>query len=103
LKPVKERAMAPLIYVIAIMGCGEGDQACREVQVAAPRFATQAACAAATADILARYTDLDYPSVVAQCRRDGPRPAVLRGSDVLLPQPAVTAPLRFAAAGRVRG
>ena len=95
--------MAPLIYVIAIMGCGEGDQACREVQVAAPRFATQAACAAATGGVLARYADLDYPSVVAQCRRDGPRPAVLRGSDVLLPQPSVVRPMRLASAGRVRG
>jgi hypothetical protein len=95
--------MGPLVYVIAIMGCGEGDQACRQVQVAAPRFATQAACAAATADILARYTDLDFPSVVAQCRRDGLRPAVLRGSDVLLPQPSMVRPMRFAAAGRVRG
>jgi hypothetical protein len=103
LKPVKERAMAPLIYVIAIMGCGEGDQACREVQVAQPRFATQAACAAATADVLARYTDLDYPSVVAQCRRDGSRPAALRANEVLLPQPDSTPPLRFASAGRVRG
>ena len=96
--------MAPLIYVIAIMGCGEGDQACREVQVAQPRFATQAACAAATADILARYTDLDYPSVVAQCRRDGPRPASLRSNEVLLPPPGAMPPLRFAAVtGRVRG
>jgi len=95
--------MAPLIYVIAIMGCGEGDQACREVQVAEPRFASQAACAAATADILSRYTDLAFPSVVAQCRRDGPRPAVLRGNDVLLPQPALARPMRYAAAGRVHG
>jgi hypothetical protein len=100
---MKERAMAPLIYVIAIMGCGEGDQACREVQVAEPRFATQVACAAATVDVLARYADLAYPSVVAQCRRDGPRPASLRGTDVLLPQPAIGRPMRFAAAGRVRG
>jgi hypothetical protein len=95
--------MAPLLYVIAIMGCGEGDQACREVQIAQPRFATQAACAAATGDVLARYADLDYPSVVAQCRRDGPRPAVLRANEVLLPQPSIGRPMRFAAAGRVRG
>ncbi|MBV9882524.1 MAG: hypothetical protein JO276_05900 [Sphingomonadaceae bacterium] len=95
--------MGPLVYVIAIMGCGEGDQACREVQVAEPRFATQQACAAATADVLARYTDLSFPSVVAQCRRDGPRPAVLRGNEVLLPQPALTRPIHYAAAGRVRG
>ena len=95
--------MSPLVYVIAILGCGEGDQACREVQVAEPRFATQAACAQATADVLARYVDLAYPSVVAQCRRDGARPASLRGSDVLLPQPAIARPMRFAAAGRVGG
>jgi hypothetical protein len=95
--------MGPLIYVIAIMGCGEGDQACREVQVAEPRFATQAACAAATTEVLARYTDLSFPSVVAQCRRDGPRPAVLRGSDVLLPQPDLGRPVHYASAGRVRG
>jgi hypothetical protein len=100
---MKERAMGPLVYVIAIMGCGENDQACREVQVAEPRFATQAACAAATTDVLARYGNLDFPSVVAQCRRDGPRPAALRGNEVLLPQPNVAPPLRFAGAGRVRG
>ena len=95
--------MGPLIYVIAIMGCGEGDTQCREVQVAAPHFATQAACAAATAEVLAHYSDLSFPSVVAQCRRDGPRPAVLRGSDVLRPQPQTLAPMRYAALGRVRG
>jgi hypothetical protein len=100
---MKERAMAPLLYVIAIMGCGENDQACREVRVAEPRFATQAACVAATGSVLARYTDVDYPSVVAQCRRDGPRPAALRANEVLLPQPNIAPPLRFAAAGRVRG
>jgi len=96
--------MGPLVYVIAILGCGENDQACREVQVAEPRFATQAACAAATGDVLARYAAaVDYPSVVAQCRRDGVRPAVLRGNEVLMPQPNLAPPLRYAAAGRVRG
>src|SRR4051812_46796639 len=95
--------MGPLIYVIAIMGCGEGDQACREVQVAEPRFATQAACAAATGEMLARYGNLDFPSVVAQCRRDGPRPASLRSNEVLMPQPSIGQPLRFAASGPVRG
>ena len=95
--------MAPLIYVIAIMGCGEGEQACREVQVAEPRFATPAACMAATEDVLARYTDLAFPSIVAQCRRDGTRPAVLRGNDVLLPQPDLGRSMRYASAGRVRG
>ena len=95
--------MTPLVYVIAIMGCGESDQACREVQVAQPRFASQAACMAATVDVLERYSGLDYPSVVAQCRRDGARPTLLRGTEILLPQPSLGRPLRVAAAGRVRG
>lgn len=91
--------MQSLLYVIAIMGCGEGDAPCREVQVAPPRFATEAACAAATPRVLERYVDLSYPSVVAQCR---PANGVvqLRGSDVLLPEARPAARQRFAAAGR---
>ena len=83
---VKERACNPCCIVIAIMGCGEGDAPCREVQVAPPRFASEAACAAATARVLERYVDLSYPL--------GRRPVPpreggavqLRGSDVLLPE-----------------
>ena len=92
--------MAPLIYVIAIMGCGEGDAPCREVQVAAPRFASEAACTAATASVLMRYTDLSYPSVVAQCRPANAGAVRLRGRDVMLPAPPLRARPRYATAGR---
>lgn len=94
--------MGPLIYVIAIMGCGESEAQCREVAVAPATYPSQAACAAATTEVLGRYADLAYPSVVAQCRRAGARPAVLRGDEVLLPAPPMMAPMRYAAAGRVR-
>jgi hypothetical protein len=93
--------MGPALYLIAILGCGEGDVSCQEVQIAAPRYASEEACTAATARVLERYVDLAYPSVVAQCRRVGARPVQLRGGDVMLPPPPRAAPrVRFAGAGR---
>ncbi|HMG47091.1 MAG TPA: hypothetical protein VK614_06495 [Allosphingosinicella sp.] len=91
--------MQSLLYVIAIMGCGEGDAPCREVQVAPPRFASEAACSAATATVLERYVDLSYPSVVAQCRPAGAGAVQLRGRDVLRPAPGPAPRVRFAGAG----
>jgi len=93
--------MGPVLYLIAILGCGEGDASCQEVQIAAPRFASEAACAAATARVLERYADLQYPSVVAQCRAVGATPAQLRAGEVLLPDPAPERRPRFAGAFRV--
>ncbi len=88
--------MGPALYLIAILGCGEGDASCQEVQIAAPRYASEAACTAATASVLERYMDLAYPSVVAQCRPAAAAPTQVRGRDVLLPEPAPTRPQRFA-------
>lgn len=94
--------MQNLMFVIAIMGCGEGDAPCREVQIAAPRYATEASCTAATESVLMRYADLSYPSVVAQCRPANARAMQLRGRDVMLPEGRSTARPRFAAAAPVR-
>ena len=92
--------MQSLLYVIAIMGCGEGDAPCREVQVAPPRYASEAACTAATESVLMRYSDLSYPSVVAQCRPANAGATLLRGRDVLLPAARPNPRQRFATAGR---
>ena len=94
--------MQSLLYVIAIMGCGESDAPCREVSIAAPRYTSEAACTAATESVLMRYTDLSYPSVVAQCRPANGGAVRLRGSDVMLPEGRSTARPRFAAAAPVR-
>jgi hypothetical protein len=88
------------LFLIAILGCGESDAPCREVRIAEPRFASEAACTAATASVLERYLDLSFPSVVAQCRPVGARPASLRGSDVLQPEPRPAPRLRIASAAR---
>lgn len=79
--------MQSLIYVMAILGCGESDAACREVRIDGQSYASEASCRAATGAALARHTDLEFPTLVARCRPAGARPQLLRGSDVLLPGP----------------
>ena len=86
------------LFLIAILGCGESDAPCRELRIAEPRFASEAACTAATATVLERYLAVPDPSVVAQCRPSGARPAMLRGSDVLRPEPRPAPRLRIASA-----
>ena len=77
--------MEPLMFVMAILGCGESDAACREVRVEPARYQSEAACLAATEAALTRNEDLPYPTVVAQCRAAGATARQLRGSEVLLP------------------
>jgi len=92
-----------ILYVMAIMGCGESETACRELRVEQAAYRSEAQCMAATADVLARHDDIAYPSIVAQCRPSQTGPTLLRGSDVLRPeagqQPRREAPLQIAASG----
>jgi hypothetical protein len=59
--------MGPGIFLIAIMGCGEGDAPCQQVRMLEARYESQAACTAATEAAVTRNSDVDYPVVVAQC------------------------------------
>ena len=79
--------MEPLAFVMAILGCGEGDLPCAELRQAPSRFESQSACLAATEEEIGRHTDLDYPVIVAQCGRAGRPAQSLRASEVLLPEP----------------
>jgi hypothetical protein len=79
--------MNPALYVIAILGCGEGEAPCQPVQVAEARFESRAACLAATEQTLARFTGLDFPIVVAECRAEGAAAGAVRPGDVRLPEP----------------
>ena len=89
--------MEPLMFVMAILGCGESDAACREVRIAETRYATEAECVAATGIELLRHDDVPYPTVVAMCRRDGATVQTLRGSEVMLPDADLAQPpARFA-------
>lgn len=73
-------------FVIAILGCADGSAACTPVATVPTRYESQAACSAATGEVLARNSDFDFPTLLAECRatvapagaekRDEPRSAV---------------------------
>jgi hypothetical protein len=71
---------------MAILGCSEADAACQEVRIAQAQYRSEAECLAATETELLRHDDLAFPTIVAQCRRAGTAPQMLRGSEVLTPE-----------------
>lgn len=79
--------MDPVYYVIAVLGCGEGQAPCQPVEVADARFESREACLAATEAALGRVANLDFPIVVAECRAEGAAAAPLRPADIALPDP----------------
>lgn len=64
--------MTPVFYVLAIMGCGDGQAGCQEQRVEPARYQSAAQCRAAMPVALQRHTDLDFPTVSAACRASGP-------------------------------
>ena len=90
--------MEPILFVMAILGCGESDAPCREVRLDQARYRSEAQCVAATEETLMRHDDLLFPAVVAQCRPAGARPASLRGTEVMMPEGRPIAPPRYASA-----
>lgn len=64
--------MEPVFFVMAILGCGDGNAGCQEARVDQARYATAAQCRAAMPTALARHTDLSYPVIAANCRANGP-------------------------------
>ena len=59
--------MGPAYFVIAIMGCGDGAVDCRMVATPAAHFASEQACMAARSDALIANSDLNFPTLVAEC------------------------------------
>lgn len=80
-------AMGPAIFIIAIMGCGEGDSPCQQVRTLEARYESQAACTAATEAALTQNTDIDYPVVAAECVAAGARPRAPKADEVQRPGP----------------
>lgn len=78
--------MAPAVFILAILGCGEADAPCRQVAVTDTVYSSAEACSAQTAAAIEHYMDIPYPVVVAECRRAGTKPAQqLREDEVKLP------------------
>lgn len=67
--------MGPIGYVIAILGCADGGASCQTVAMLAPRYQNEAQCAAARDSALDANGDLDFPMLIAQCRKSGAQPA----------------------------
>jgi len=72
----------PALYLIAILGCGEGDASCDEARRVEQRYESREACLAATEAELLRAGDLPYPVVVAQCRPEGAQAEPLTAGEV---------------------
>lgn len=61
--------MDRILYVLAILGCGDDAADCRQVRIEPVRFHSLAACREALPDRLRQATDVDYPVVSAACQR----------------------------------
>ncbi|MGF1550786.1 MAG: hypothetical protein ACFBQW_09730, partial [Sphingomonadaceae bacterium] len=77
--------MGPATFVIAILGCGEGDAPCRELALAEPRFASVVECGAAADEALLGFADAAYPVLLAQCRAEGGGTVAVTADEPLLP------------------
>lgn len=63
--------MEPLYYVMAIIGCSDGQTVCSEARIEPARYASIAQCRAAMPRALGRNTDLAFPVIAATCRQMG--------------------------------
>jgi hypothetical protein len=89
--------MGPGIFLIAIMGCGDGDAACKQVRLLETRYQSRAECLAASEASLIANANVDYPEVVAQCVPARQAASFrLRADEVSKPQPPLLVPERVA-------
>lgn len=56
-------------FIIAIFGCADGSAACTPVATVPTHYASEAACSAATGAALIANSDMDFPSLSAECRQ----------------------------------
>ena len=70
--------MGPVGYFIAILGCADSGASCQTVASLAPRYENAAQCAAARTSALDANSDLDFPTLIAQCQKSSVRPAAVQ-------------------------
>ena len=73
--------MGSVFYVIAIMGCGDGQAQCSQQRIETARYQNAAQCQAAMPAALMRNTDIDFPTITAACRQIGNSMADRPGRD----------------------
>jgi hypothetical protein len=102
--------MGPAFYILAILGCGEGETQCEQISTAGSSYESVDACNQASEGALMRHVDAAFPVVVAQCRRaDSPASGNVWADEVERPGPEAVAPkprierARYLPALRARG
>jgi hypothetical protein len=63
--------MDQVLYVLAILGCGDDSAQCERARVEPVRFTSYVACQEAMAGALERNSDLMFPVLNARCERQG--------------------------------
>jgi len=63
--------MEPMFFVMAILGCGDGNGQCTDARIVPTHYSTMAQCRAALPTQLAANTDVPFPVFGADCRRQG--------------------------------
>jgi hypothetical protein len=59
--------VGPAYFVITIMGCSDGGLACRTVATPSAHYGSEQACLAARGETLLANSDLDFPTLLAEC------------------------------------
>jgi hypothetical protein len=77
--------MGPALFVIAILGCGEGDSPCEQVRRLDSLYQSQASCMAATEAAMVANSNENYPVIVAQCVAAGANLSAPRPAEISLP------------------
>ena len=61
--------MDQVLYVLAIMGCGDDSRQCQQARVEPVQYTSIQACQEAMPAALQRNTDVDFPVISAACQR----------------------------------
>ncbi|MDP5279967.1 hypothetical protein Q9Q95_13615 [Sphingomonas sp. DG1-23] len=70
--------MDQVLYVLAIMGCGDDSTQCQQARVEPARYTSIEACQQAMPAALQRNTDVDFPVISVACQRRSARTADAR-------------------------
>jgi len=65
--------MDQVLYVLAILGCGDDSAQCRQARVEPVRYTSIQACQEAMPAALQRNSDVEYPVISAACQRLTPQ------------------------------
>lgn len=67
--------MGPGLFVLAILGCGDGAAMCQQVARDDTVYRSEAACLAGSDDVLIRESSRPYPLLMAECLPYSPQTA----------------------------